>query len=103
MLKIIVVGTLFALLIMTYFISERSRNKLTPPIETVEDKVEPKIGNVTTIPTTTQEKLNVSNRKLNQLLRDRMSDEKVADSFRVARGKMSDEEFNAKWGTQKAS
>ena len=101
MLKIIILGTLFAVLIMSYLISERSKKKTTP-IEKVDDKVEPQIGNVTPIPTT-QEKLNVSNRRLNQLLRDRMSDEKVADSFRVARGKMTDEEFNAKWGTQKVS
>ena len=103
MFKIIILGTLFAVLIMSYFISERSKKKSTPPIQKVEDKVEPSIGNVTPIPTTTHEKINVSNRRLNQLLRDRMSDDKIADSFRVARGKMSDEEFNAKWGTQKVS
>ena len=102
MLKIIVLGTLFAVLIMTYFISERSKKKSTTPIPEVKEPVDPEIGNVTPIPTT-QEKLNISNRRLNQVLRSKAEDEKIADSFRLARGKMSDDEFRDKWGTKKVS
>ncbi len=101
MLKITVLGTLFALLIMSYLLSERSRKKSTPPIPKMKDVVEPEIGNVT--PITTQERVNISNRKLNQVLRSKAEDEKIADSFRLARGKMNEEEFQAKWGKQKVS
>ena len=98
-MKIIAFGILFAVLIMSYILSERSKKK-SKSIPVGNVKQEPEIGNVTPIVQTSHKKVEAATR---QLLRSKMHDEKVADSFRVARGKMTDEEFSNKWEGKKVS
>ena len=100
----LVFGILFALLIMSYFISERSKKKTKTEIPVEKEvHVEPKIGNVESIVPTTTHKLHRSTAKLNELLKDKTKQAQFKDDMKVLRGKMTEEEYNTKWANREAS
>jgi len=102
---VIIFGTLFAVLIMSYFGSEKAKKKATkqvvdtPPIGDVEPPVKLKLEAVPT----TQARIDDSNRKLNQVLKNSVQSKKYADDQRVLRGFMTEEEYNKKWNHQQVS
>lgn len=94
-------GILFAIMILSYFSSEHSKKMHKAKTIVKKDPIMQKNKNVAII--TSTDKLNQSTKKLNQLLRNKMKDEKIADSFRVSRGQMTQEAFEEKWAIQKTA